>query len=265
MNAQEFGLKPGQELFEGEYRTKMAELRQAGYTPWSTEDWMDARNSVDSDNPLWNNYGDSDFGIAGSKQKIYLMPHSERLRAVTPQTRLIKGGLSFTQDGAVSTYNRGDLILGRDLTEEQARTSSVWLDFAAGDQKRLDEYVEKTFRFGKDKFNYNIMMGIFVPEDEVERAVLLFSLYNRSHAVGYFHLSDFTRFVGVRREASISEQEAPIDAAPENEISPPLEYISNSPQLLPRNIYNSADLEYAKRLLQGIPSGTVMDWKRNNR
>ena len=32
MNAQEFGLKPGQELFEGDYRTKMAELREAGCT-----------------------------------------------------------------------------------------------------------------------------------------------------------------------------------------------------------------------------------------
>ncbi|MEK6809387.1 MAG: hypothetical protein AABY40_01815 [Nanoarchaeota archaeon] len=212
MNALQLALKPGQELFEGEYRTKMAELRQAGYTPWSTEDWMDARNGVDSDNPLWNNYGDTDFGIAGSKQKIYLMPHSERLRAVTPQTRLIKGGLSFTQDGAVSTYNRGDLILGRDLTEEQARTSPVWLDFAAGDQKQLDRYVEKTFRFGKDKFNYDTMMGIFVPEDEVERAVLLYRLNYSSRAYGSYHLGNNTRFVGVRRGSEATKVPAGRDA-----------------------------------------------------
>lgn len=200
MNAQEFGLKPGQELFEGDYRTKMAEMREAGYTPWSTENWMDARNGVNSNHPFWNHYGDTDFGIAGSKRKIYLMPHSERLRAVTPHTRLTDdGGLRFDSENATKTYNRSDLILSRDLTEEEARASPAWLDFAAGNQKRLDKYVENTFRFGKDKFNYDTMMGIFVPEDEVERAVVLYRLYNRSHASGYYHLYNGTRFVGVRR------------------------------------------------------------------
>ncbi len=197
MNAQEFGLKPGQELFEGDYRTKMAELREAGYTPWSTEDWMDARNGVNSNHPFWNNYGDTDFGIAGSKRKIYLTPRSERLRAVTPRTRLTDGGLRFDSEDAAKAYNRNDLILGQDLTDEEARTSQVWLDFAAGDQKRLDKYVEKTFRFGKDKFNYNTMMGIFVPEEGNERAVVLDRLGGRSQAYGGL-LDGGTRFVGVR-------------------------------------------------------------------
>ncbi|MEK6905932.1 MAG: hypothetical protein AABX24_06025, partial [Nanoarchaeota archaeon] len=138
MNAQEFGLKQGEELFEGDYRTKMAELREAGYTPLSTEDWMTARNGVNSDHPFWNNYGDTDFGIAGSKTKIYLMPHSERLRAITPSTILKKGGLPLTEDGVVKTYNRSDVILGQNLTDEEARSSQVWLDFADNNQKRLD-------------------------------------------------------------------------------------------------------------------------------
>jgi|SRR3989344_192385 len=210
MNAQEFGLKPGQELFEGDYRTKMAELREAGCTPWSTKNWMDARNGVKQDHPFWNNYGDTDFGIAGSKRKIHLMPHSARLRAVTPETILVDGGLSVVQEETlVKTYTRSDLILGRDLTEKEAHDSQVWLDFAAGNKKLLDKYVVNAFRFGKDKCGYDKMMGIFVPEDEVERGVVLDRLGNRSRADGNDLLSNFvTRFVGVRSEG-VGEQEAP--------------------------------------------------------
>ncbi len=204
MNAAEFGLKPGQELFEGNYCIKMSELCEAGLTPWSTEDIMDARNAVSFEHPKWNNYLDTDFGIAGTKTKIYLMPHSERLRAVMPQTRLTNGGLSFDCREAAKTYNRSDLILSRDLAEQEARTSPVWLDFADGNQARLDTYVENTFRFGKDKFNYDTMMGIFVPEDKNERAVVLVRLNGSSLAYGINHLNNDTRFVGVRRGESVA-------------------------------------------------------------
>lgn len=207
MNAAQLGLQSGQEPFEGEYRAKMFELVQAGFTPWSTENIMDARNAVPSEYPLWNNYFDTDFGIAGTKKKIYLAPYSARLRAVTPQTRLTYGGggLPLREDALdeARTYNRNDLILDRNLTEEEARGSQVWLDFADGDQKRVEKYVENTFRFGKDRFNYDKMMGIFVPQDKepIERAVVLGSLYDRSRADGGNHLGSYARFVGVRRGA----------------------------------------------------------------
>ena len=80
---QELGLRKGQ-LFEGEYRVQMYALRLAELTPWSTEDIMDARNAVAFEHPLWDNHFDTDFGIAGTKDKIYLAPYSARLRAVTP-------------------------------------------------------------------------------------------------------------------------------------------------------------------------------------
>ncbi|MEK6863623.1 MAG: hypothetical protein AABW53_02910 [Nanoarchaeota archaeon] len=199
--AQELGLKLGQKLFEGEYRAKMAELRKAGLTPWSTEDVMDARNDVNS-NPLrWENYFDTDFGIAGTEKEIYLLPRSERLHAVTPQTKLTTGGLPLKD--AISearAYNKKDLILGRELTEEEARSSPVWLAFADGGQERLDTYVERTFRFGKDRFDYNGMMGIFVPSEKqpIERAVALFKLSVRSLAVGYHLFNYGTRSIVVR-------------------------------------------------------------------
>ena len=203
MNAPEFRLQSGQELFEGEYRTKMSELRRAGYTPWSTEDIMDARNAVPSSHPRWNNYVDTDFGIAKTKTKIYLAPHSARLQAVTPETRLTSLGLTLGADDieTMQVYDRKDHILDLRLTENEARGSQVWLDFADGDQNRLDRYVENTFRFGKDRFGYDTMMGIFLPQDgkPVERAVVLGGLNDWSPALGGYHLYLITRFVGVRR------------------------------------------------------------------
>src|SRR3989344_2342465 len=143
MNAPEFRLQSGQELFEGEYRTKMFELREAGYTPWSTEDIKDARNAVPSNhnvvpsnNSRWNNCLGTDFGIAGTTRKFYLAHHSARLRAVTPGTILTSYGLALGADDieTMQKYNRKDHILDRELTEKEAHHSQVWLDFADGDQ-----------------------------------------------------------------------------------------------------------------------------------
>ncbi|MBI4147608.1 hypothetical protein HY494_03070 [Candidatus Woesearchaeota archaeon] len=204
MNAREFGLKSGLELFEGNYCAAMSRLHLAGYTPWSTEDIMDARNAVTAEHPRWNNYIDTDFGIVGTKEKIYLAPHSARLRVVTPQTVLTNGGLALEANviETMRAYDRKDHILNLELTEEEARNSQVWLDFAAGNQKRLDKYVENTFRFGKDKFNYDAMMGVFVPAEEepIERAVVLGGLCDGCRAGGG-RLGDGARFVGVRRGA----------------------------------------------------------------
>lgn len=205
MNALDFDLNPGQgQVFEGQYNHKMNELIDAGFTPWSTEDIMRARNTVLSDHNLWDNSIYTDFGIARIENKLYLAPHSVRLRAVTPKTILTNGGLPLSVNtfDLVKTYNISDLILNRDLTAEEARGSPVWLDFADNDQNLLDEYVDNTFRFGKDRFGYdNFGMGIFVLQEKkpVERAVMLNRLSYRSLAYGYVHLGNYARFVGVRR------------------------------------------------------------------
>ena len=206
MNAQEFGLKQGQDLFEGCYHVEMSRLRQAGYTPWSTEDIMDARNAVSAEHSFWNNYINTDFGIAGTRDKIYLAPHSARLRAITAETDLTNGGFALGENDTqtMRAYDRKDHILGRDLTEQEARDSQVWLDFAGGDKTRLDKYVENTFRFGKKNWNYNRMMGVFVPTEikPIERAVVLNRLYGWSRAGGDDRLFSYTRFVGVRRSGA---------------------------------------------------------------
>jgi len=204
MNAQKlFNLQPEQELFDGgNYCVKMHELRGKGLTPWSTHHFMDVRKVVSSAHPLWNNYLNTDFGIAGTKEKIYLAPHSARLRSVESDTILTNYGLALevSDSDTMQIYNRRDLILNLDLSEEEARSSPVWLSFADNNQARLDQYVEKTFRFGRDKFHYETMMGIFVSAEEkpIERAVVLDSI-GSGCLVGGNNLNVNARLVGEKK------------------------------------------------------------------
>ena len=46
---------------------------------------------------------------------------------------------------------------------------------------------------------------------------------------------------------------------------PPIKNDDSSNQSDLRGIYDSDEFEYARRLLDGVPSGTVMDWKKRKR
>ena len=211
MNATELGLPSEAHVFEGRYIEIMPQLIQAGLTPWNIADVMDHRNNsvgTSHQEQVWNTYVNSDVGIARNKEKIYVEPHSARLRAVNTQTHLRNGGLALaTTDlpATVKTYNRKDLILDRLLQEKEARAHPLWLDFANGDQQRLDRLVENTFRLGKDKYNCDTLMGIYVPKEDKPtlRAVMLHTLGYESQANGESHLDDYDIFssahlVGVR-------------------------------------------------------------------
>lgn len=200
MKATDFGLPPGQAIFQGEYYYAMPQLMRS-HVPWSTEDFMDARNGVFGHHPLWNNSVDTDFGIVGTKDKIYLIPRSIRLRTITPETELQFFGLALQVHDIeeAKSYARRDLILNRNLTEEEARAHPLWLDFAYGDQARLDNYVASAFHFGKDQFGYDEMLGIFLKEENecIERAVTLGRLKSKGHVYGNF-LNYGALFVGVQ-------------------------------------------------------------------
>ena len=215
MNAQDFGLDPEQaQVFEGLHAAIMPQLIDAGFIPWSIADVMDNRSQVLHEHKIWNNYVDSDFGIAGTKKNVYLDPHSSRLRAVTPKTGTRLPLAANDLPHGVQVYDRNDLILDRSLTEEEARRSPAWLSFADGDLQRLDTFVEKTFRFGKDVYAYDVMMGIYVPEDKepILRAVVINGLCNGSGAYGVNDLGYNSRLVGVRSGTSAA---SPKGAVPE--------------------------------------------------
>lgn len=202
MNAQELGLKPGQEVFDGAYLEQMAELRKAGFYPWSTEDVMDARNGCDSTHPLWYNPIDTDFGIAFTGGKIYIFPYSAKLRGDLPKTIFTQREIFFNEKDLENglSFNENDVILGRDLSEDEARKHPLWLAFARSDQSRLDRYAEKAFRFGKNLYNYSTMMGIIVRKDDYFlQEVVLRELCDGSSARCSRAKNYLSRLIGERR------------------------------------------------------------------
>ncbi len=214
-------LPRGEKLFEGEYREVMPAIIEAGLVPASPSWVMEQRNKsagTNNQDSLWNIYWDTDCGLAGDSKKVYLFPHSKELRKITPDTKLTGSGIANSDISKAVIYSRADLKLNETLTEEEARKHPIWQELA-GSQKRLDSYVENAFRLGKDKFNYDKMMGVYAPDDEVQRAVVLLWLNNRSNANGDRFLGNFNaRLVGVR--SGVREAHAPAkQAAQKNPVS----------------------------------------------
>ncbi len=202
MDKNYFSLLPGQKIFEGEYRQKMFELRREGYSPWSTEDFIEIRNAVSLRHPFWHYNFDTDFGIAGTKRKIYVTPHSPRLRNIMPYTKLTFFGISMKACdlARAKIYYRADLILNRDLIEEEARQHPIWLSLVKENQEQLDKYVEHLFRFGWDKLDSKTMMGIYIPEEirPVEKPAVVGRLTSRGHIYGN-SLDLHARLIGMRQ------------------------------------------------------------------
>ena len=193
-------------LHQGQYKEAMPALLKAGLTPVSPSLVMDRRNErVDSNHELWNNYFDTDFGLAADSKRVYFAPHSKTLRKLNPETRLTANGVQLRSTSGLRSIKRKDMILGKRLTEKEARRHQGWLSLADGNQERLDAYVGNAFKLGKDKFCYNEMMGFYVSDvsKPVLRAVVLYGLGNWSLAFGCGGLvGGRVRLVGVRSSAS---------------------------------------------------------------
>src|SRR3989344_2334711 len=129
MRIKDLGLKKGKaDFLEGPYNVKMAELVQAGFTPWSTEDVFTAYNKAFKTTPqdttiyhwIYHQTFETDFGIVADKTTVYIDPHSQRLRKITFQTPLVCGGLALSEKARtqLQQYARESLTLSRLLTEE---------------------------------------------------------------------------------------------------------------------------------------------------
>jgi hypothetical protein len=192
----------GAVLHQGQYREAMPALLKAGLTPASPSFVMDRRNEhADAEHELWSDYFDTDFGLASDSNRVYFAPHSKALRKLTPETRLTANGVQIRSTSGLQPIKRKDMILGRPLTEKEARQHQGWLALADGNQERLDVYVGNAFKLGKDKFGYNEMMRFYVPDDSkpILRAVVLVRLYYRSIANGSRYLDNiYARLLGVR-------------------------------------------------------------------
>ena len=200
---------------EGQYGKIMPQLLTAGLEPASPSWVMDARNKAvgtDAEKALWKETGfDTDFGVAADDKTVWLFPHSKHLRAITPQTKLVEYGIplkdkdDFKNAIAIPRSEFGD-YLGKPLTREQFHDSPtrtlVWLPhLAEGDEQRMNTYENNAFTLGKRDFNYNEMLGFYVPETEKPnvRALVFGRAINGASAGGSRNLDNYyARLVGVR-------------------------------------------------------------------
>ncbi len=205
-------------LFTGRYIDAIPELREQGLTPVTPAMVMDRRIEAAKSNDkhlideLWDNYFDTAYGLAATKDRIYLQPDSGFLLSSSNSTRLTRNGIpiSIEADNSFKITERKEHILNERLTQEQARQHRLWLELADNNQDRLDSYAEQAFRLGKDKHGYKEMMGFYVPEDEnpILRAVFLTGLNSRSSAYGFRNLDgNDARLVGVAQNFSAAHLE----------------------------------------------------------
>ena len=199
---------------EGEYRKIMPEFLKAGLEPVSPAWVMDARNkavSKDAEKALWETWFDTDFGVAADDTTVWLFPHSRHLRTVTSKTKLVEYGIPLKdkddfKDAIAIPRSEFSDYLGKPLTRTQFHDSPtrtlVWLPhLAEGDEQRMDAYENNAFRLGKRDFNYDKMLGFYVPETEkpVVRALVFDGANVRANANGGRGMvNDFARLVGVR-------------------------------------------------------------------
>ena len=138
------------------------------------------------------------------------MRDSEVLKALTPQSRLVRGALAL-EDGAYEAlqgaeFGRKDkgLILSRDLTSVEARSHPVW-QALVGDNNLLGAYVDAMFPEMKKRFDYDNNMGVYLADAQkvpTARALYVYGLENGSRLYGRYGLGvDDGRLVGVAPEA----------------------------------------------------------------
>ena len=207
MNAEDYGLNlETAQVKEGPYKVIMPQLITTGFDIWTPADFMDAGNAAvgtPRQDKVWEAYVDTAFGIAGTKEAVYLDPNSLRLQAITVSTVLNSAlPLSDADRAGMQRYQRSDLILGRDLSKKEAGKHPLWLAFADGDQGRLDRYVENTFRLGKDKYSERKMMGVYLSEDGDLQELRFASLRCCSLALGNYFNNGNAQLVGVRRNTT---------------------------------------------------------------
>ncbi len=115
----------------------------------------------------WNNYFQtSDAIIMHCTRKFKIVLDSDHLRNLTPQSKLIHGGLVLTQevyvclDGVEFTTKDLESYANKYLTEAQVNNNPIWLALAR-DSVLLKEYAAKMFAMGK-KYDYDTNMTIYL-------------------------------------------------------------------------------------------------------
>jgi len=200
--------------FQGSYNKQMPLLIQEGLQPLTAKDVMEYRiKAIQSNNEdefdFWlDHYFDTADGLAYHDNNLIVVPNSQELLNINPESKLSNGSLILSpkQYERLSkeheVIKRDNIISGKPLTKEQAKEHPIWLKLAQEDKSLLNEYADAIFSKAKEIYNYNENMGIYPQDDQktpVMRDWYFRSLYGRSGADAKNNLNNNCRLLGVRR------------------------------------------------------------------
>ncbi|MBI3334593.1 hypothetical protein HYZ97_03840 [Candidatus Pacearchaeota archaeon] len=169
-------------LYQGPINAIMPKMRKNGQVPATfafrmvgilqgKEEWL--KNYHD----LGNTFVVPSIGERNGRFKV---SNFERLAGIDEETPLTCRRLPVNYLKVKGEEFSRDTI-GRDLTIEEARKNEVYLELCCGNKALLEMGVDRIFDEGK-KFNYENMMGIFIP---TEREIALEGAWCVDGLVGY--------------------------------------------------------------------------------
>ena len=210
--------------FYGANHKEMPKLIAEGRVPLLSAGLMQERlNSLgtSTQDAWWNNYfetGDGIFYHPEGSAKIVL--GAQIIKDLTPNSPLSNGAivLGDSIDESIAVYKSLDAVeefskkdienlkLRSVLSPEEAKNHPVWIALAGGDKILLNNYVDETFRLGKEQYSKEKMMDVYfgsAQKKAVGRLWCVGSLGYGSSASGNYSVDGRSggRFVGVAPEA----------------------------------------------------------------
>jgi hypothetical protein len=208
--------------FYGANNEQMHLLIADGRIPISVAGLMKRRlevlDSGDSEliSAWWDNYVDTGNGILYHPDgEVKIVSNAQPFLDMNSESKLSNGALVLgnDRDSSIEVYNsikgaefkRSDLgKTGNVLTKDEVKNHPIWQELA-GDKNLLSDYADVAFKLGKEKFNYDNMMGVYISSPQknvVGRLWLVYFLGNYSNADGISYLYNYGgRLVGVAPEA----------------------------------------------------------------
>lgn len=195
-------------MFNGVYSVEMPKLVRAEFKPLTIGEIMQAR--LDGILSFDGMKYDSVSGIAYLEDKFKIIPHTQELEKINPNTILYDGGIKLTPEEYESIqareFSKKDMILGQRLTQEQVLKHLGWNELV-GDKILLEKYAEQIFKQAKDD-NKSEWMPFHLTRNRAQniipslRSFFLSSLYYMS-CISDWNYLDNTVFSGTGIAASL--------------------------------------------------------------
>lgn len=195
------------------YAQQMPLIVESGRRPAGPEDVSLMR--IHSKNSNWFSFFSTGMGIVvppGDYESVMfkIRRNSKSLKEINPETILTPMGLishSSYDDvpGVEFTAGENGVIIGRNMTRDEALNNSALLEILGGDESFRDAVVDKMFFEGGKHYSFDKMMGLYIPKGlsngAQEGALCVGGLVFRSRVRGNLRLdNDDAQLVGIAPE-----------------------------------------------------------------